>query len=185
MPKLGIIDKNDTVFVCIDIQEKFMSVIHDIDQVISNTNVLLTAARILDVPVVLTEQYPQGLGKTSQRIHLSPEERSNVIEKMSFSCLASDEFASRIKKLNRDALVLFGIETHVCLLQTALRGVKEGYEVHVIADATSSRTLQNKSLALDRMRHAGVFVASTEMVLFQLLTVAGTAEFRKISKLIK
>jgi nicotinamidase-related amidase len=104
---------------------------------------------------------------------------------MHFSCFGSPEFERRLKGTGADCLVIFGIEAHVCVLQTALDALKRGYSVRVAADAVSSRTAENKALAIERMRQSGILVESAEMVLFQLLQKAGTDEFRKVSALIK
>jgi nicotinamidase-related amidase len=107
------------------------------------------------------------------------------MEKTEFSCLRNKEFLKKLKNLKVDTIVIFGIEAHVCVLQTALDAVENGYEVHVVADAVSSRTEENRSIGLERMRQAGAFIDSTEIVLFQLLEKAGTPEFREISMLIR
>ena len=183
MNPLGIINRNKTAFVLIDIQEKFIPVIKDMERVISNANVLVKASEILEVPLIVTEQYPKGLGKTSNEISLPLNQ--HLIEKTEFSCFGNKEFVEKIKELGVDSIILFGIEAHVCILQTALDALKNGLDVHVIADAISSRTLENKSIAIERMRQSGIFIISTEMLLFQLLGKAGTEEFKLISGLIK
>jgi len=183
MDKLGIIDKKKTVFILVDVQDKFIPVIKDIDKVISNSNILVKASDILNIPLVVTEQYPKGLGRTSEKINLP--DKKYLIEKVSFSCFGCDEFIKKIKELKVDSIVLFGIEAHVCILKTALDALKNNLDVYVVADAISSRTDKNKSLAIERMCQSGVFIVSTEMILFQLLDKAGTEEFKKISNLIK
>lgn len=185
MKQLGLINRDDTILVMIDIQEKFTSVISEIDTVIENTNILLKAAEILKIPILMTEQYPKGLGSTTTRIHVPAEVESRKIEKLAFSCFDSEDFVACLQELGRKTIVLCGIETHICILKTALHGLKEGYQVHVVADATSSRELQDKSLSIARMRQSGVFIVTTEMLLFQLLKVAGTDTFRRIYELIK
>jgi len=181
--KLGLLDRNKTVFIMVDVQEKFLPVIRDIKKVIWNSNILIKAAEILGMPLIVTEQYPKGLGKTLQKIHLP--KNLKVIEKVHFSCFGSKEFVKELEKMKIKSMVLFGIEAHVCILNTALDALKSGYEVHVVADAVSSRTPENKSLAIERMRQSGAFICSTEMVLFQLMEKAGTDEFRQISGLVK
>ena len=183
MDKLGIIDREKTVFVLVDVQEKFIPVIKDIDKVISNSNILVKTAGILTIPLLITEQYPKGLGNTSKRIHMPDKKQS--IKKMNFSCFGSGEFVKKIEDLDVDSIVLFGIEAHVCILKTALDALKNNFEVHVVADAISSRTLNNKLIAIERMRQSGAFIVSTEMILFQLLDNAGTDEFKLISELVK
>lgn len=183
MKNLGTVDKKKTAFVLVDIQDKFIPVMKNIEKMISNSNILINASKILNIPLIVTEQYPKGLGHTTKKINLP--DRKNVIEKLSFSCFGSEEFVKKIKELNVDSIVLFGIEAHVCVLKTALDALKNNFEVHVVADAISSRTDENKSLAIERMRQSGVFVVSTEMILFQLLEKADTEEFKLISNLIK
>jgi len=183
MDKLGIVNKKKTVFALVDIQDKFIPVIKDIDRVISNSNILVKASEILNIPLIVTEQYPKGLGHTSEKINLP--DKKYLIEKVSFSCFGSDEFIKKIKELKVDSIVLFGIEAHVCILKTALDALKNNLDVYVVADAISSRTDENKSLAIERMRQSGVFIVSTEMIIFQLLDKAGTEEFKLISKLVK
>lgn len=181
--KLGMPNRQEAVFVLIDIQEKFLPVIHDIRTVIENSNRLIKAASIMNIPLIVTEQYPKGLGRTLTEIELP--QGQDVIEKVSFDCFGCEEFLTRLNSLNRNTLILFGIEAHVCVLKTALSGIAHNYEVHVVADAVSSRTEENKSLALERLRQSGVFITSTEMIIFQLMDRAGTDEFRSISRLIK
>ncbi len=183
MNSLGIIDRKKTVFAMIDIQEKFLPAIHGIDAVISNAKILVQSSEILRIPLIVTEQYPEGLGKTVSDIKLPAGNKT--IEKTHFSCFGNDEFGKRIAETGARSIVLFGIEAHVCVLKTALDALNRNFEVYVVADAVSSRTPENKSLALERMRQSGAFVVSAEMLLFQLLDYSGTDEFRTISKLIK
>jgi len=180
---LGIIDSAKTAFVLVDVQEKFIPVINHIDKIIGNCNILVKASQILKIPLIVTEQYPKGLGKTSEKIELP--EKVEKIEKNEFSCFDCEKFAKRIKELGVESIVLFGIEAHVCVLQTALSGLKEGLEVHVIYDAVSSRDKKNKKICIERMRQSGVFIASTEIILFQLMKTADKEGFKEIQKLIK
>ncbi|MFC1723382.1 hydrolase [Nanoarchaeota archaeon] len=168
------------VFVMVDMQEKFLPVIADIDTIIKNSDILIQASKILNIPLISTEQYPKGLGPTIDSLS-----QPDPIEKVEFSCFGSEKFSKKIQDIKPTSLILFGIETHVCILQTALEALKKGIKTYVIADATSSRTKENKRLALDHLRHKGANIYSTEMLLFQLLKKAGTEEFKEISKLIK
>ena len=160
--KIGIPERNEVAFIMIDIQEKFLPVIHNIDNVITNANRLAKSAYILNLPLIVTEQYPKGLGHTVSEIELSTDQR--IIEKISFDCFGCDEFVEALKETK--VLVIFGIESHVCVLKTVLEAISRGYEVHVVADAVSSRTSDNRSIALERMRQSGAFIVSTEMILF-------------------
>ncbi|MBD3181127.1 isochorismatase family protein [Candidatus Poribacteria bacterium] len=180
---LGIIKKDKTAFIMIDIQERFLPVIHEIYDVIENSNRLVKGTSILDIPLLVTEQYPKGLGPTVNNIEL--DDNQKIIEKISFGCFGCIDFVDEINKINVDSLVIFGIESHVCVLKTSLEALDRGYEVHVIADATSSRTLDNKHIALERLRQSGAFIASTEMILFLLMEKSGSDEFKAISKLVK
>lgn len=179
----GIPKRDDAIFVMIDIQEKFLPVIYDIHTVVENSNRLVTAGQIFSIPLIITEQYSKGLGKTINQIQLNDNQKT--IEKISFDCFGCDEFVNTLNSFNKKTLIVFGIEAHVCVLQTCLHAIENGYEVHIISDAVSSRTLENKKIALNRMRQSGAFIASTEMILFQLMDRAGTDEFKAISKLVK
>lgn len=160
-----------------------MPVIAEKETVFSNVNKLLKGAEILGIETILTEQYPKGLGNTCAELSLPP--KIDIFPKDCFSCLLDHNINDQLKLTNRKHLVLCGVESHICVLKTALDAIKEGYTVHVVADAVSSRTLENKQLALERMRQAGAFIVSTEMILFMMLDKAGTPEFKAISQLIK
>lgn len=183
MRDLGILERGKTVFVLVDIQDKFVPVMQDADGLISNADILVRTSEIVGIPLLVTEQYPKGLGKTTDRISLT--EGNGRIEKVHFSCFGSDDFRKRLKGLGKESIVIFGVEAHVCILKTALDAMKEGYKVHVVADAVSSRTESNRALALERLRQSGAFIVSTEMILFQLMDRAGTDEFKAIRKLIR
>ena len=183
MDGIGKVDRAKTAFLLVDIQERFMPVIHRMDMVVENANRIVRASSILDIPLLVTEQYPKGLGKTVDAVGLPPD--APKIEKTEFSCFGNEGFVRRLKALDADTLAIFGIEAHVCVLKTVLDALQEGYNVHVIADAVSSRTQENRETAMERMRQAGAFIASTEMILFQLMDRAGTDEFREISRLVK
>ncbi len=181
--KLGIPKRDEVAFVLIDIQERFLPVIHNIETVIDNANKLVSGASILKIPLVVTEQYPKGLGRTVDEIVL--DEGQEIIEKTSFDCFGCNDFVEGLEKMDAKSLVIFGIEVHVCVLKTALEAVARNHETYVVADAVSSRTEENKILALERLRQSGVFIVSTEMILFQLMDRSGTDEFKAISRLVK
>lgn len=183
MTSLGALSREKTVFVLVDIQEKFITVIDNIDEVIKNANIMSKAGEILKIPLIVTEQYSKGLGHTTDKITLPST--YFLIEKMHFSCFGSPEFRKKIEDLNISSVVLFGIEAHVCILKTALDALKNNIDVHVIQDAVSSRKYENKMIAIERMRQSGAFIVSAEMLIFQLLETAGTDEFREISRLIR
>lgn len=180
---LGIPVREHTALLVIDVQERLMPVIHEHEKVIANVNKLLRGAEILGLETIVTEQYPKGLGTTCPEVTLA--ENTTIIEKVCFSCMLSEPVTEQLKLTNVKSIIICGAESHICVLKTALDAIKAGYEVHVVADAVSSRTAENKQLALDRMRQAGAFITSVEMILFMLLDKAGTDEFKAISKLIK
>lgn len=180
---LGIAQREHTALLVIDVQERLMPVINDSQRIFENVNKLLRGAEILALETIITEQYPKGLGNTCKEVQLPAN--PNIIEKVCFSCMMSDPVSDQLKLTNVKDLVICGAESHICVLKTTLDALKAGYNVHVVADAVGSRTPENKQLALERMRQAGAFIVSTEMMLFMLLDKAGTDEFKAISKLIK
>ncbi|MCB0506669.1 MAG: hydrolase [Chitinophagales bacterium] len=183
MKTLGLIQTDSTALLVIDIQERLMPVVQDKEQVFLNTNRLIKAAQQLKIPTIITEQYPNGLGHTCTEIEIS--EPTQVIEKICFSCIQSEQVMETLKNKNIKSLIICGVEAHICVLKTALEAMNIGIEVHIVADAVSSRTKDNKNYALERMKQSGAFIVSTEMILFQLIDKAGTDTFKFISKLIK
>jgi nicotinamidase-related amidase len=174
------------VLVIIDVQERLFNVMdaERRDDMIRNVKILGAAARRLGVPVVVTEQYPRGLGR------MLPELRTLLdgvtpIEKTAFSCCGASGFVDRLRTLDAGPVILAGIEAHVCVLLTALELLERGFRVSVVADAACSRTPANLELGLAQARQAGAVVTSTETVVFQLLGRADTDEFREISKLLR
>lgn len=181
--KTGLLQRESTALLVIDVQERLMPVIDGKEGVFASVNKLIKGAEILGVETIITEQYPKGLGNTCAEVELPAT--PNIIEKICFSCLQSDPVKEQLKLTNRKSLIICGVEAHICVLKTALDAINDGYEVHIVADAVGSRTAANKQLALDRMRQSGAFITSVEMALFMLLHQAGTDEFKAISKLIK
>ena len=177
----GKLNLEDCLLLVIDIQERLIPVIHQHEEVIHNANILLKGMEILGVPVIVTEQYPKGLGNSCKEIILGDD--AKVMEKITFSCLGNDYIKESVQ--TKKQIIICGVEAHICVLKTALDLLDEGYQVHLITDAVSSRKKENKQVAIERMKQSGVFISSTEMILFQLLDKAGTEEFKLISKLIK
>jgi nicotinamidase-related amidase len=168
----------------VDVQERLAAVMDRKEQVLDNCRRLIEGAKILDVPIAVTEQYPKGLGPTEEELRgalLSYE----PFEKLTFSCCGEPSFTSALESLGRRTIILAGMETHVCVLQTALDLLRGGYGVHLVRDAVCSREKENWITGVDLMRDAGAVITSTETVLFQLLGKAGTEEFKAISKLVK
>lgn len=179
----GIPSREQTALLVIDVQERLMPVIFEKEKVFANVNKLLRGAEILGLETIITEQYPKGLGNTCKEIEMG--EGKTLIEKVCFSCMLSEPVTEQLKLTNKKTIIICGVESHICVLKTALDALKQGYEVHVVADAVSSRTAENKQIAIERMRQSGAFITSVESILFMLLEQAGTDEFKAISKLIK
>lgn len=168
----------------IDIQERLAPAVLDGGRIAERAGLLLDAAALLDVPHTVSEQYPRGLGPTVAAV-LEKADPARVFDKVHFSCQADDRLAAALAGAGRPEAILCGMEAHVCVLQTALEMAEAGYRVHVVADAVASRTAQNRDLAVERMRAAGVGIVSTEMVLFEWLRTAGHPDFRAVSALIR
>ena len=149
-----------------------------------NLRLLIRFADIMDIPIVLTEHYPKGLGVTVPKIKGVLKEYE-PIEKVIFSCFGSEKFKSKLKELGVKRLMLSGIESHICIEQTSLDAVSQGYEVHVIADAISSRTPRNLEIGLEKMRQFGAVISSTEMAMYEIMERADTKEFKEVLKLVK
>jgi nicotinamidase-related amidase len=181
------LERDRAALVVIDAQERLARVIHEYEKVERNLERLVRGCHVLGVPALVTEQYPKGLGPTTQAVRKALQETYGLrpIEKTCFSSLGSEPFAASIGALGRQQVLVAGIEAHVCVYQTVRDLLGAGYEVTVIADAVSSRSLENRELALRRMRDDGAKIASTEMALFEMTVSAGTDEFRRISALVR
>ncbi len=178
------LDRHESVLVIVDIQERLAAVMEKREDVVSNTIHLIEAAKLLDVPVILTEQYPKGLGPTVPEIKKALASY-DPIEKIMFGCCGEPKFMTVLSAARKQKVILAGMETHVCVLQTCLGLLRDEYPVHVVSDAICSRSDDNFRTALEFVRDAGAVITCTETVLFQLLEKAGTDEFRAISKRIK
>jgi nicotinamidase-related amidase len=179
-----ILLRDCTALLIIDIQEKILAVMHNHKIITDNTLKAIKSFKELNIPIFYTEQYPKGLGPTAA-VLLKELEGLSSIQKMSFSCFGADDLFKRLKDNNVSQVVIAGIETHVCVQQTVLDLLANEFQVNVLADATSSRKEIDYNTALDRMRIHGAEITTTESVLFELLDVCGTDEFKKISKIIK
>lgn len=179
-----MLDLHNCSLTVIDVQGKLAQLMHDKETLFKNIGILIQAARLLDIPILWCQQVPDALGPTLPEIAelLSDCE---PIDKSSFSCWRSEQFRSVLSSASCRQTILCGIETHVCVYQTAMDLAREHYEVTVVADAVSSRTPENKRIALGRMSRAGVRISTTEMVLFELLKTADHPKFKQIAKLIK
>ena len=179
-----ILNKKSTGLLIIDIQQRMNTVMKFRVRLVKNTIKLIEGFNILNVPIFITEQYRKGLGSTEQSI-LNAITEPDIVEKMNFSCCAALSLMEQLRSKNIRQVVVCGIETHVCVLQTCLDLLAEGFQVDLVIDAISSRKKLDHQTAIDRLQKAGVILTTTETVLFELLEKAGTPEFKKISQLIK
>ncbi len=176
--------RNDTAGIIIDIQERLFPFILDNEQLTKNTGILIKGLQALKVPVVVTQQYTKGLGPTIQPLHLKLGDYDHI-EKMTFSCCDEPSFSEHLDTLNKRFIIIAGIETHVCVLQTTIDLLESNYIPVIVQDCVSSRRLNDKMMAIERMRKEGAIITTCESVLFELLRYSGTAEFKEISKLVK
>lgn len=179
-----LIRRDDSLLLLVDLQEKLAPAIFESEQVIANSVRLLEGARQLGVPAFVSEQYVRGLGPSVAAIHDAAID-AHFFEKTHFSCAAEPGVIDLLRAARRPQVILTGTETHVCVLQTAFGLLGAGFEVFLVADAASSRTPENRSAAVERMRAAGIQIVTSEMVLFEWLHAAGTDEFRRLLPLIK
>ena len=174
------------VLLVVDIQEKLLPPIFQKEQLVRNSQMLIRMAGILKMPTIMSTQYAKGLGNTVAEIaSLLPG--TQPIDKHMFSCFGSDVVCSTLKRLpgNRNTVLLCGMESHICVTQTALGALREGYLVHVASDAVSSRTEWNWKIGLDRMRAAGAVISSTEMMIYELLRSSGEPAFKELLPFLK
>jgi nicotinamidase-related amidase len=175
----------DCALAVIDIQEKLLPAIFEKERLLRNAQLLVRLANILPIPVIVSTQYAKGLGPTvSEILSLLPE--AKAVDKLEFGCFGSSEFCSTVRTLaGRSTLLLCGMESHICVMQTALGALNQGFNVHVAADAISSRTELNWKLGLNRMQAAGAVISSTEMMIYELLNKSGTTAFKEMLKYLK
>jgi nicotinamidase-related amidase len=169
----------------IDIQEKLCRAMDEkvLQHLVKNSSIMIEAAKELKIPVVTTEQYVKGLGETLPE--LKGQLDDPALEKMTFSCCGDAPFVKKLQALGRKQVIIVGMECHVCVLQTVIELLDAGYSVHLVRDAVMSRRKDNWFVGLETARDAGAVITSTEAALFQLLKVAGTEEFKKLSKLVR
>jgi len=181
-----LIRADDSCLIVIDMQERLVPAMQAPARTIRNAKVLITAAEALGVPALLTEQYPQGLGATVPELaRAAAAAKAAILPKMHFSCMEDADFAAAFKATGRRQAVIAGMEAHICVMQTAVSLMEQGYEVFVVTDATSSRTLESEKACLDRLQACGAGIVTTEMVVFEWLGRAGTPAFKALLPLIK
>ena len=180
------LEPEQCALIVVDIQEKLLPPIWEKERLVRNAQLLIRLAGILKIPSLVTTQYNKGLGNTVPEVAaLLPD--APTIDKLMFSCFGSDVFCSLLKRLpgQRTTVLLCGMETHICVMQTALGALREGYLVHVASDAVSSRTELNWRIGLERMRSAGAILSSTEMMIYELLRSSGAPAFKELLPYLK
>jgi len=172
--------------VVVDIQEKLLPPIFNNEELVRNSQLLVRLANILEIPTIVTTQYAKGLGPTMPEI-ASLLTGTPPIDKMQFGCFGCDDFCSALKSLpgNRNTLLVCGMEAHICVMQTVLGALNDGYFVHVASDAVGSRVRWNWEIGIDRMRVAGAVISTTEMMIYELLRASGTPAFKQMLPYLK
>ena len=175
---------SDTALVIIDVQGRLASIVHEKEELFRNLQILIGGAKALELPILWLEQYPKGLGPTVPEVAdlLAGQE---PLEKLCFSACGQEHFPEKLRESGRRQVLIAGIETHVCVYQTTRDLLDRGYHVEVVADAVSSRQVENKEIALVRIRDEGAAVTSVEMALFELLRTAEAKQFKEIARLVK
>ena len=181
---MTILNLEKSLVLIIDVQEKLLNAVFNKSLLEKKAEILAKTASILEIPTIITEQYPKGLGYT---IPVIKDNLSNAkyYEKTDFSALNTAELKDNLKKLGKNQIVIFGIETHICVNQTVAALIEEGYEVHVISDACGSRAEMEYSAGLSRMKDNGAYIITTEIALFEWLKGAKHPKFKEIQSLIK
>ena len=181
-----LLESDKCILLVIDIQEKLLPPIFNLESLIKNSRLLIRTAELLKIPALLTTQYAQGLGQVVPEI-ASALPGCDAIDKQRFSCFGSEAFTSALKRMpgDRTTLLLCGMETHICVMQTALSALDQGYIVHVASDAVGSRSDANWKIGLERMKSAGVVISSTEMMMYELLRGSDGTAFKQLLPLLK
>lgn len=184
MSNPSLLNPESTVLVAIDFQERLFPVMHDKERLLQQVIKLIQGVKVLEIPVILTEQYPRGLGPTLPEITgLLPDVKP--VEKTCFSCCDAEPFNNSLAATNRKQVLICGIEAHICVYQTAIALTQAGYEVQVVADCVSSRDPENKTVSFFKMASAGITPTTMETALFELLKIASGDKFKQISNIVK
>ena len=174
--------RHDSLLVVIDVQDRLVTAMDSPREVIGTCAKLISVADRLSIPFIITEQYPKGLGQTIIDVRQAAGDHADYVEKLEFSCARNQQLMDKIKSSGKKQIILAGVETHICILQTALDLKDMGYDVFVVSNATSSRKSLQHLFALQRLNHNGIDVVTYEMVVFEWLEKAGTDEFKDISR---
>ncbi|MBX9689507.1 MAG: hydrolase [Candidatus Obscuribacterales bacterium] len=179
-----VLDSKNAMLLIVDVQESFRKQLKDLDNLTRNITILAEAAKILKVPVVLTEQYPQGLGKTIAEISACLGEHK-YFEKTVFSCCQAAGFMDMLENLGRNQVIVCGIEAHICVNQTVHELMANDYVVHLVSDAIASRSQRNKEMGWEKMISSGAVPSSVEIALFEMLGEANSEQFKAVQRLVK
>lgn len=180
----NMLDRKECLLLIVDVQEKLVNML-DKNVVVTRTATLTKAAKILGIPTIVTEQYPKGLGNTVAAVKQSLDPGAKTIEKSAFSVLRESGFADLLKSYNKKQIVICGIETHICVHQTAAELLEEGYDVYVVKDACASRNKYEFKQGIERMQENGAKISCLEIVLFEWLRSAKNPHFKEVQALIK
>jgi nicotinamidase-related amidase len=180
----SLLDRQRAALAVIDMQEAFRAIIGDFDDMTTRIATLVQAAQLLNLPLIVTEQYPKGLGHTVPEIAGYFPEGTTPIEKLSFSACGVQEFDTRLRERHVEQVILCGIEAHICVSQTAHDLLQNGYQVHLLSDAVTTRLPRNCEIGINKMAKAGAIISSIETALFELCP-AGTPEFKQMQTLVK
>ncbi len=179
-----MLTRTNSALIIVDVQGKLAQLMHGKEALFANLQRIVKGIQVLEIPILWAEQNPKGLGPTIPEVaNLLPDKKP--IPKFSFNCCKDDAFMQALNEVNRKQILITGIETHICVYQTAVDLVEMGYEVQVVTDAVSSRTAENKEVGIQKMSNAGVHITSTEMALFELLEKAEGPRFKQILKIVK
>lgn len=181
----SLLDRKRAALVVIDMQEKFRPIMANFDELTARIVVMVQGCKLLNVPIIVTEQYPQGLGRTAHEIKAHLPETLKPIEKLTFSSCGVPEFDLQLREKHIEQVMLVGIEAHICVSQTAHDLLQLGYQVHLISEAISARFPHNREVAFEKMQRAGAIFSSVEMSLFELMKASNAEEFRAVQQLIK
>jgi nicotinamidase-related amidase len=185
MRHVNLLNAADAVLVIVDLQENFRPVIFEFDRIVARTVMVIEAAKLLEVPILVSEQVPEKLGATVDEIKRPLPPSATVISKTAFSACGAQALGPSLQSLKRRQVLLCGIESHVCMNQTAHDLLSLGYQVHLLTDCTSSRTPENRGVGIEKMIASGAIRSSSEMAVFELMRDAKHEQFRAVSKLVK
>lgn len=184
MKHQALLKRENACLIIIDMQEKLLAQIPKREEIVKNVSTLIKFAGIVDIPIILTEHYPKGLGPTVNEIRDVLPGYAPIIKTI-FGCFGVEEFRDRLKEFRIESLIVTGIETHICVEQTVLDAIADNYKVHLIADGVGSRSKENHELGIEKMRQFGAVISSTEMAMYEIVERADAPEFKEFLKLVK